>query len=193
MSNTRVNDMTFISSLEKQPVVAAVKDMAALELALKSECEVVFVLFGDILSIATIVQKIKGASKIAIAHIDLIEGFSNRDVCVEFLAERTLVDGILSTRTSLIQKAHQLGLIAIQRLFLLDSLALDNLKKQSSYSHATAIEILPGLMPRVISEVVSLIQKPVIAGGLIREHEDAVLALKAGAMAISTTKKELWT
>lgn len=59
-------------------------------------------------------------------------------------------------------------------------------------SDATALEILPGIMPRVISEVASILQRPLIAGGLIRDDEDAVAALNAGAMAISTTKASLW-
>lgn len=192
MRSSRLTEEAFAALLESQPVIAAVKDEVSLEVAIESECQVVFILFGDILTIPGMVDRIKTAGKTAIAHIDLIEGLGQREIAVNFLAERTHIDGILSTRTNLIRQAHQLGIIAIQRLFLLDSMALDNLKKQSSYSYATAIEILPGLMPRIITEVVEIVSKPVIAGGLIRNHEDAVAALKAGAIAISTTKAELW-
>lgn len=190
--NRRLSEAEFVSLLEAQPVIAAVKHMDALRQAIESDVAVVFVLFGDILTIPEIVAELKEAGKAVIAHIDLIEGFSNRDVSVRFMAERTQVDGILSTRTNLIREAHQRGLISVQRLFLLDSLALDNIKKQGMSSDATALEILPGIMPRVISEVASILQRPLIAGGLIRDDEDAVAALNAGAMAISTTKASLW-
>lgn len=51
------------------------------------------------------------------------------------------------------------------------------------------IEILPGLMPRVIERIKKSVRCQVIAGGLISEKEDIVVALKAGAVAISTTDK----
>ena len=54
------------------------------------------------------------------------------------------------------------------------------------------IEILPGIMPKIIARIVRAQRIPVIAGGMIDDKEDVMQALKAGAMAISTTKQELW-
>lgn len=190
--NGRISEAAFVSLLETQPVIAAVKSKDALQEAVESDVGVVFLLFGDILTIPDMVAAVKDAGKAVIAHIDLIEGLSSRDVAVHFMAERTLVDGILSTRTTLIREARQRGLISVQRLFLLDSMSLDTIKKQGMTREATAVEVLPGIMPRVIGEVASILQKPLIAGGLIRNDEDAVAALQAGAVAISTTKSSLW-
>ena len=54
------------------------------------------------------------------------------------------------------------------------------------------IEILPGLMPRIISNLKKEVGHRVIAGGLISQKEDILNALDAGATAISTTNSELW-
>ena len=54
------------------------------------------------------------------------------------------------------------------------------------------IEILPGLMPKVIRRICQTVRRPVIAGGLISEKEDIMAALKAGAAAISTTNQQVW-
>ena len=60
---------------ECNPVIAAVKDMDGLsECAGLEDIRVVFILFGDICSIADITAKVKEAGKMAVVHIDLING-----------------------------------------------------------------------------------------------------------------------
>ena len=76
--------------------------------------------------------------------------------------------------------------------FVIDSMAYDNIQKQTAGYRPDVIEILPGLMPRVIEKIKKSVRCQVIAGGLISEKEDIVAALKAGAVAISTTDKNVW-
>ena len=54
------------------------------------------------------------------------------------------------------------------------------------------IEILPGVMPKIIARICRETQIPVIAGGLISDKEDILAALSAGARAISTTNPAVW-
>ena len=77
--------MTMLELLEESPIIAAVKSQEGLEHSLKSECKVVFVLFGTICDIDAIVAKIKAAGKIAIVHVDMIQGLSTKKVAVDFL------------------------------------------------------------------------------------------------------------
>ena len=44
--------MTMLELLEESPIIAAIKSWEGLEKSLKSECKVVFVLFGTICDIA---------------------------------------------------------------------------------------------------------------------------------------------
>ena len=83
-------------------------------------------------------------------------------------------------------------LVAIQRVFLLASLALKNIERQLLQVNADLIESLPGLMPQIIRRVVQAVGKPVIAGGLISDKEDVTGALGAGAVAVSTTNPSVW-
>ena len=53
-------------------------------------------------------------------------------------------------------------------------------------------EILPGIMPRVITEISTRTRVPVIAGGLLRDKADVMAAMRAGASAVSTSAPELW-
>lgn len=59
----------FYQALEETPIIAAIKNMDDLELCCSlEEIRVVFVLFGDICTIRTIVKRLKDAGKIAIVH-----------------------------------------------------------------------------------------------------------------------------
>lgn len=181
-----------VSLLEQSPIVAAVKSLEGLEKCLTCDSQVVFVLFGDVLTISDIVAKIKGAGKAAFVHIDLIDGLSAREVAVDFIAKNTQADGIISTKQSLVRYAKTKGLLTIQRFFVLDSIAMLNIQKQMSTSYTDMIEILPGVMPKIIRKIVDSTGKPIIAGGLISDKEDVVTALGAGATAISSTNLDVW-
>ena len=181
----------FNEFLHKTRIIPAVKSQEGVERCLQEKSKIVFVLFGDIISIHDIVTRLKNADKMVLVHIDLIEGLNSRDVAVDFIAGTTHSDGILSTKANLVKYAKNRGLLAIQRFFVLDSMALLNIEKQLPFDYADALEILPGLMPKVIQRLSRLTNKPVIAGGLISDMDDVNSALNAGALAVSTTRLEL--
>lgn len=81
--------MTMLELLEESPIIAAIKSWEGLEKSLKSECKVVFVLFGTICDIDQIVARIKDAGKVAIVHVDMIQGLSTKRVAVDFIAHNT--------------------------------------------------------------------------------------------------------
>lgn len=177
----------FYYRLHHRPVIAAVKSQDGVDESLSLGAEMLFVLFGDILTIPKIVSKIKDAGKIALIHLDLIDGLASREIAVDYLWETTGADGILSTKANLVKHAKNKGFLGIQRFFVLDSLALLNIEKQFPLEYADAVEILPGIMPKIIKKIVPIAQKPVIAGGLITEEEDVRNALEAGAAAVSSS------
>lgn len=174
------------------PVIAAVKNMEGLKHALGSPSPVVFVLFGDLCNIRDIVKQIKASEKLAIVHLDLIDGLANREISVRYLKESTSADGIISTKSQLIRSAREMGLITVQRHFLLDSMSLENAEKHILAKTADFNEILPGIIPKIIRRCVQTADMPIIAGGMILDKEDIVSALSAGATAVSTTKESLW-
>lgn len=174
------------------PVIASVKDDAGLTAAINSDVAVVFLLYGDVLSVKDLVQRAHDAGKAVFVHIDLIEGLASREVSVDFVAKNTAADGVLSTKVALTRRAKELGLVAIQRFFLLDSMAISNIEKHLSPDCSDLIEILPGLMPKIIRRVCGISGKPVITGGLITDKEDVTSALSAGAVAVSTTNPDVW-
>ncbi len=183
---------SFREILEDTPIIASVKNMEGLEKCLDSDIQVIFILFGDICNISSIVKKIKDAGKIAMIHLDLINGISGKEIALDFIKEHTLADGIITTKSTLIKYAKQLGLYTVLRFFVMDSMALSNIEKQVGCIQPDVIEILPGIMPGIIKKVNKISKVPVIAGGLIASREDVMTALDSGAISISATSYDIW-
>lgn len=184
-------DMGLYRALQENPIIAAVRDDQGLNRSLEADVQTVFVLYGDICNIGTIVQRIKQAGKIAIVHADLINGLSGKEIAADFLHSSTQADGIISTRTNTLQRAKELGMITIFRVFVIDSMALDSLLGVKNL-RPDAIDILPGLMPGIIRKVRTVTGLPVLTGGLITEKQEVLQALEAGALAISSTSPAVW-
>lgn len=178
--------------LEDCPVIAAVKDEQGLQECLKTDCGIVFILYGDIMNIASIVEQVKEKDKLALVHMDLIAGLGSREVSVDFIRTATRADGILSTKPALVRRAGELGLYAVMRFFAIDSMAVENIHRQCEQARPDCIEVLPGVMPKVIRRIAEKLRQPVIAGGLITDKEDIMSALDAGAVSVSTTNRQLW-
>ena len=153
-----MNRTQLLDLLADGPVIAAVKDNEGLAAALESDVAVIFLLYGDVLTIA----------------------------------RNTAADGVISTKAPLTKRGRELGLVAIQRFFLLDSMALRNIERHLAQDSSDLIEVLPGLMPKIIRRVIETTGKPIIAGGLISDKEDVTGALGAGAVAVSSTNPAVW-
>lgn len=121
----------FKEAIENTPIIPAIKDAESLEQCLKSDACVIFVLFGDICNIAEIVERIKAEGKLAMVHMDLIAGLGSKEVSVDYIKERTKADGIITTKPMLAKHARELGLATVLRFFIIDSMALSNLSKQT--------------------------------------------------------------
>ena len=183
----------FCRLLEDSPVIAAIKDESGLEQCLQSECQIIFILYGTICNISEIVSRIHMAGKFAVIHLDLVDGLSPREISVDFIRRNTEADGIISTRPNIIRYARQTGLLAIQRFFIIDSRALETTLRQLKTSPPDIVEILPGVMPRIIQLIRRESEIPVIASGLVLDKKDITDALQAGADGISSTKQSTWS
>lgn len=154
-------EMKFYDYLDANPVIAAVKDMDGVKKCCeREEIKIVFILFGDVCSICRIVEELKAHGKVAMVHMDLVSGLSGKEVAVDFIKKNTRADGIISTKPALIKRARELDLYTTLRVFVLDSMAFENIEKQMGLARPDSIEILPGLMPKVIRRVARLVKVP---------------------------------
>lgn len=184
----------FLESVENSPVIAAVRDEKTLSLSLESDVGIVFLLGFDLISLPEMTERVKNAGKMPVVHLDLVAGLSPREEAVRYLKEKTTAQGIITTKPNLILCAQHMGLGTIQRVFMLDGMALGTLTQQKKYGpHPDLVEILPGVLDaRVLKRIGALLDVPFICGGLIHEKEDVVNALSSGALAVSASSPAVW-
>ena len=124
----------------------------------------------------------------------LKEGRIARDqVGITYLKKSFGIDGIISTHTNIIQYAKKQELIALQRLFIVDSESVNTGARLVQSSKPDSVEILPGIiLPYIQPELDKLRLPPIVAGGLIKTRDDIDRILASGAVAVSTSRRELW-
>lgn len=175
----------------KCAVIAAVRSESELDAALCSKVQMIFDLCPSILTLGKVIEKAHASGKKLLIHLDLAEGIG-KDKCGIEYAKIMGVDGIISTRVNIIRSAKELGLFTVQRFFIVDSHSIRTTLDSLRTSKADMIEIMPGVVYKVIKELCSLTGVPIIAGGIIDSRDEVEKALASGASAISTGKKELW-
>lgn len=173
-------------------VIPAIRNMKDFEKALKTDHEYIIFLESRLSQVENIVKYAKRHNKKVLMHADLIQGLKADDYGLEYLINNVKVDGIISTRVNFVAAAKKHNLIGIQRLFALDSHALDHNLKLCRKIKPDYIEVLPGIIPSILKEIHDTTGIPVIAGGLIRTKEDVENSLSNGAFAVTTSNTDLW-
>jgi len=180
-------------SFREHPVIASIRNDSDFKYALNSKVAALFILHGDIFNLPQIIKECKKHNKLVFLHMDLIKGIGRDKEGIIYLARKELCNGIVSTKSNLITAAKKEGLIAIQRLFLLDSAALKTGEQLLKNNQPDAVEILPGIAaPYFIEHIYKELLCPIIAGGLISDKIEIEKLFQKGILAISTSRKELW-
>jgi glycerol uptake operon antiterminator len=182
----------FEQTLIENPIVAAIRNDEDLNMVIKSRAAIVFILYGSIINIGDISTKLRDAGKIVFVHVDMIDGLRGDIAGIEFIKKYANPFGMITTKPSNIKHVKQLGLYTIQRIFTIDSLSLKTGVKSALETGTDAVEVMPGIAPKIIGLMQKEISVPIIAGGLIDSKKDIMEALSAGALAISTTARNLW-
>ncbi|PLR81002.1 glycerol-3-phosphate responsive antiterminator GlpP [Bacillus canaveralius] len=175
-----------------QKILPASSSMKEFEIFLDSPYQIGVFLEMHIAQLKNVNAMARQHNKKMIYHVDMIHGIKNDDYATEYICQEYRPYGLISTKSSVIHKAKQKGVIAVQRIFLIDSHALEKSYKLVEKTKPDYIEVLPGAMPWMIKEVKERLNTPIFAGGLIRSPEEVKNALKAGAVAITTSKTDLW-
>lgn len=175
--------------LAETPIIAAAHDFNWQD-AIESPAKVILCCTANIITIGEKIEEVHKHGKLAFVHIDLSDGIGKDRSGIEFLA-KCGIDGVISTRGNLVKYAKELGLITVQRFFALDAKGVAGINDLSSATRPDYIEIMPGVIGKIIRQFANG-PIPVIVGGLIDTKQEAEDALKNGAIAISTSKKDLW-
>ncbi|NMO97385.1 glycerol-3-phosphate responsive antiterminator [Paenibacillus lemnae] len=174
------------------PIIASVTRMDQLEAAMSSRVDRVILMAGDILNLSEIVDSLHQSGKKVFVHLEMVGGIGRDNVAVQYIADRFGIDGIVTTKTNAVAAARQAGIMSIQRVFAIDSAAVETAVKMINQARPDEVELMPGLMPRVIADMKKRIERPLIVGELIRSEQEIHLALESGANHISTGAVQFW-
>lgn len=176
---------------EDYPIIAAVRSESDIAHALKSDIQALFWLSCDIMTVEELTRRVHEAGKLLFVHVDLAEGIGKDVSGIRYLASLG-VDGVISTRSSIITAAKKHGLACVQRFFMIDSRSVDTALDSLRQAQPDMIEIMPAIAYKTIARIGKKTRIPIIAGGLIETKEEIFSALGAGASMVSTAKYELW-
>lgn len=180
-----------MSIFDNRKVAAAVRTEEDFLASLKSEVDVIFLLYSNIMNIREHIEKSHDVGKKVLIHMDFSEGIGKDRAGLEFV-KALGTDGILTTKTNMIRPAKDIGLVTVQRFFIVDSHSVDTAVESIRIAKPDVVEIMPGVVCRKIKEFADKSSTPILVGGLIEFKEDVDNAIKAGATAVSTATRELW-
>ncbi len=150
-----------------------------------------FLLGGRVDMVAEAVALLQKRHWRVFVHIDMVKGITGDFEGLRFFHEFAAPDGIISTHSHTVNNAVKLGILAIQRIFLIDSQSVESGIAQVERGVADAIEVLPGILPELITMLFKRLKQPLIAGGLITSASQVEQALQAGALSVSTSSSDL--
>ncbi|MGQ8968533.1 glycerol uptake operon antiterminator GlpP [Bacillus subtilis] len=179
-------------SFHNQPILPAIRNMKQFDEFLNSSFSYGVILDIHLGQLKGVIKEAQKHGKNMMVHVDLIQGIKHDEYGAEFICQDIKPAGIISTRSNVIAKAKQKKIYAIQRLFLLDTSAMEKSMEFIGKHKPDFIEVLPGIVPTLIQEIKEKTGIPIFAGGFIRTEEDVEQALKAGAVAVTTSNTKLW-
>ncbi|MDR0271260.1 glycerol-3-phosphate responsive antiterminator [Paenibacillus sp.] len=184
----------FYRVLAKHRRIASIKDPRHIERALKQRNQLsgIFLLTGHIGVVKGYVNVFKEHGLPVFLHLEKIGGLSTDHYGLDYLAKSIRPSGVISTKTNVIKNAKKMGLLTVQRFFLVDSEGLDNIANNLAQTEPDIIELMPARIPDMICKVKSFTSIPIITGGLLYEESHCEECLSHGATAISSSRPELW-
>lgn len=176
----------------EKKVAASVRTDEDFKAALESPVEVIFLQNSDIMNVQGQIEECHAAGKKVFIHMDFAEGIGKDRAGLSYL-KNLGADGILTTKTGLIRSARDIGLLAVQRFFIVDSHSVDTAVDSIKIAKPDIVEIMPGVVDKKIKEFAERVDTPILAGGLIEHEEEVDRAISSGAKAVSTADQLLWS
>lgn len=141
--------------------------------------------------VSTVFEKLSAATTLPMLNVDSVQGLTANADGLDYL-KGIGVPGIVSTHTQTVSRAADLGLLAVQKVFVTDR---SNLRRaaatvKSSRAHFVQLmpwPVVPHLSPEFLREL-----GPFIVAGFVSTEDDIRSALSLGALAVSSSQKELW-
>lgn len=175
-----------------QTRLPALSDFKSIKKFIKSDLEYGILVNFQLAELKSIIDTLKEANKKVLIHVDMIRGLANDEFGAIHLIQNYKVDGLISIKPKVIETAKKRKVIAIQRVFLKDSLSfhrsLDIVKKAGP----DCLEVLPAMSGDIIREIINYVNLDVFCGGLISSEKQISDCIESGASGITISNSDFW-
>jgi glycerol uptake operon antiterminator len=189
------NPRLSLSAYLTKPVIPYVTEGVEKQPDLIAQASIIFLGGGELAELPNLLNRLERPpfSKLPVMlHMDLVDGLTNDEAGLRYVATHPRIDGIITVRHHLAPLARKLGLLSVVRLFLQDGRAVERGLQVIDRSKPDAVEVLPGVAFLQVADRFRLLPIPCIAGGLIRTPETVQQIISAGCKSVSTSNARLW-
>jgi glycerol uptake operon antiterminator len=192
-SESKIGHDELCSWLEQSRIIPSVRIVENLPAACASPAKIVFLMCGTPLTIGDLVARLKGFGKLPVVNLDILSGFARDAAAIEFLAKAG-ASGVISTHQDTLRAARSHGLLAVQRTFAIDSVAVANSFRTLDHFLPDVIELLPAIAAPLIIPVLNAMRPrlPVIACGLVSSLMQVDELVRQGVASVSVSNVSLW-
>lgn len=126
-------------------------------------------------------------------NVDHIDGIYPDAVGLSYLIKHLYITGIVSNHPKILSLGKSVGLETIQRIFAVDSTGLETAVESVDTSYIDMLDLSPALViPSLPTDLLRYLPLPFIGSGLISTSRQVEETLRAGAVAVTAAKPELW-
>jgi len=174
---------------ELHGIIPAVDGVRLFKEFLKSPYEICVLMNVHLSLLDTVFRQAEDAHKKVILHIDRINGLSDDEYGAEYVSQRYHPAGAISIKPAIIRMLKKNHVTAIQRVFLIDSFALEKSAQSVASTEPDYVEVMPGTTIDIYDKLRTALGDKIVAGGLIPDIEYAEkLLLKFCAVTLSLQK-----
>ncbi|WP_373376768.1 glycerol-3-phosphate responsive antiterminator [Cupriavidus nantongensis] len=184
-------DRSLGARLTRHPVIGTLYGVDQIDAILASVAEVCIVANVELRKLQRVIATLAGAGKYVIVNIDSCEGLSQDKGGVEYLADIG-VTSLVSTRVATIQRANRAGMVTMQKVFVTDRSTWPRSVKALEQSDPNLVQLMPAPMLSHLPEADRKALPPIVTSGFVCNSDDIRDALAHGAVAVSTSDRNLW-
>lgn len=184
-----------VSLFSSSKIIPILYDLKYADYILKSDFKIVIMgRLLNVMNLERIVSYFKSNSKVVIADLDLIKGLSTDEYAIKYLSKKVGVDGLITTRASMISEIKKEKMISILKVFCYDEFSLESALKNINYSSPDILEVLPAVAaPFFVKKIKSNSQALINVAGFLDDNPQEILKLfKLGISAVHTGNQKLW-
>lgn len=184
--------MSLDSTLRANPVIGTLFGEDNVEEFCAAPTRFSFVANLPLGRVTGVYDRLAQAPTLPLLNVDSVQGLTGNADGLEFL-KGVGVPGIVSTHVQAVNRAAALGMLAVLKLFVTDRSNLNRAAAAVRSSNAHMVQLMPwSVVPYLEPEFLKSLG-PFIVAGFVSSHDDIRSAMDLGALAVSSSQRELWS